>query len=56
MTKILKEALEEKLEMAELDKIYSSFDIIGTIAIIKIPETLYAKKKLIADTLIEEIN
>jgi tRNA (guanine37-N1)-methyltransferase len=55
MTKILKEALEEKLEMAELDKICSSFDIVGTIAIIKIPETLSAKKNLIADTLLEEI-
>jgi tRNA (guanine37-N1)-methyltransferase len=55
MTKMLKEALEEKLEMAELDNLCSSFDIIGSIAIIKIPETLYAKKKLIADVLIEEI-
>lgn len=55
MTKMLKEALEEKLEMGELDKLYSSFDIIGTIAIIKIPEILYTKKKLIADTLIKEI-
>jgi tRNA (guanine37-N1)-methyltransferase len=55
MTKMLKEALEEKLEMVELDNLCSSFDIIGSIAIIKIPETLYAKKKLIADVLIEEI-
>jgi Predicted methyltransferase len=47
--------LEEKLEMAELDNLCSSFDIIGSIAIIKIPETLSAKKKLIADVLIEEI-
>jgi len=55
MTKMLKEALEEKLEMVELDNLSSSFDIIGSIAIIKIPETLSAKKKLIADVLIEEI-
>lgn len=55
MTKMLKEALEEKLEMVELDNLCSSFDIIGSIAIIKIPETLSAKKKLIADVLIEEI-
>src|ERR1044072_6082611 len=55
MTKMLKEALEEKLEMVELDNLCSSFDIIGSIAIIKIPETLFRKKKLIADVLIEEI-
>ena len=55
MTKMLKGALKEKLEMVELDNLSSSFDIIGSIAIIKIPETLYAKKKLIADVLIEEI-
>jgi len=55
MTKMLKQALEEKLEMVELDNLCSSFDIIGSIAIIKIPETLSAKKKLIADVLIEEI-
>jgi tRNA (guanine37-N1)-methyltransferase len=55
MTKMLKQVLQEKLEKTELDRMCSSFDIIGTIAIIKIPETLSSKKKLIADTLIEEI-
>jgi tRNA (guanine37-N1)-methyltransferase len=55
MTKMLKEVLQEKLDITELEKLSSSFDIIGTIAIIKIPETLSSKKKLIADTLIEEI-
>jgi len=52
---MLKEVLQERLEVAELNKLCSSFDIIGNIAIIKIPETLSSKKKLIADTLIEEI-
>jgi len=55
MTKMLKTVLEKKLEVSELDKLCSSFDIIGNIAIIKIPETLSSKKKLIADTLIEEV-
>jgi tRNA (guanine37-N1)-methyltransferase len=55
MTRMLKEALQEKLEVTEIDKLSASFDIIGSIAIIKIPETLSPKKKLIADTLIEEI-
>jgi tRNA (guanine37-N1)-methyltransferase len=55
MTRMLKEVLQEKLDVTEIDKLSSSFDIIGTIAIIKIPETLSPKKTLIADTLIEEI-
>ena len=37
---MLKEVLQEKLEVEELDKLCSSFDIIGNIAIIKIQETL----------------
>lgn len=55
MTRILKEVLQEKLDVTEIEKLSSSFDIIGSIAIIKIPETLSSKKTLIADTLIEEI-
>lgn len=55
MTKMLKELLQERLDSLELGKLSSSFDIIGTIAIIKIPESLASKRKLIADTLIEEI-
>lgn len=52
---MLKEVLQEKMEITEVDKLSSSFDIIGSIAIIKIPESLSHKKKLIADTLIKEI-
>ena len=55
MTKMLKEVLQERLDRTELEKLSSSFDIIGTIAIIKIPESLTSKRKLIADALIEEI-
>lgn len=55
MTKMLKELLQERLDNTELEKLSSSFDIIGTIAIIKIPESLTSKRKLIADALIEEI-
>jgi tRNA (guanine37-N1)-methyltransferase len=55
MTKMLKELLQERLDSIELEKLSSSFDIIGTIAIIKIPESLTSKRKLIADALIEEI-
>ncbi len=52
---MLKELLQERLDRTELEKLSSSFDIIGTIAIIKIPESLTSKRKLIADALIEEI-
>jgi len=52
---MLKEALQEKLDVREIDKLSASFDIIGSIAIIRIPEILSPKKTLIADTLIEEI-
>ncbi len=52
---MLKEILQERLDRTELEKLSSSFDIIGTIAIIKIPESLTSKRKLIADALIEEI-
>jgi tRNA (guanine37-N1)-methyltransferase len=55
MTKMLKAVLQKKLEISELENLCSSFDIIGSIAIIKIPETLASKKKLIADTLIDQI-
>ena len=55
MTKMLKELLQERLDSTDLEKLSSSFDIIGTIAIIKIPESLASKRKLIADALIEEI-
>ena len=52
---MLKEILQEKLDITELEKLSSSFDIIGTIAIIKIPEVLSSKKKLIGDVLIDQI-
>ncbi len=52
---MLKEVLQERLDRTELEKLSSSFDIIGTIAIIKIPDSLTSKRKLIADALIEEI-
>lgn len=52
---MLKELLQERLDRTELEKLSSSFDIIGTIAIIKIPDSLTSKRKLIADALIEEI-
>lgn len=48
----LKKVLEEKLEPKELKKIYRSYDIIGNIAIIRIPESLQQKRELIAKAII----
>lgn len=44
----LKEALANKLTAAELDSLVSSFDIIGSIAIIEIPDSLKKCEKEIA--------
>lgn len=44
----LKEALANKLTAAELDSLVSSFDIIGSIAIIEIPDSLKKREKEIA--------
>jgi hypothetical protein len=44
MTKMLKNALKDTLGMDEINQLYSSFDNIGGIIIIKIPTSLYGKK------------
>jgi len=55
MPKMLKRALEKVLTSDEIGELYGSFDIIGDIAIIKIPETLIDKKLIIAKTLLDRI-
>jgi hypothetical protein len=45
MTKMLKNVLRDALGMDEINLLYSSFDNVGGIIIIKIPTTLYRKKK-----------
>jgi tRNA (guanine37-N1)-methyltransferase len=47
----LEESLKGKLTQEELSSIVKSFDIIGDIAIIEIPEKLERKEKLIAESL-----
>jgi len=49
----LKQALSKKLTKKELEKLISSYDIIGSIAIIEIPQGLAKKEKLIAETLLK---
>jgi len=49
----LKEALKKKLTKKEMSAMRSSFDVVGSVAIIEIPEELEKKEKLIANTLID---
>jgi len=55
MTKFLKRLLQDVLLESELSDVFSSFDIIGDLAVIKIPDSLLFKKKLIGDTLLLNI-
>ncbi len=49
----LKEALAGKLSAKELSSLVTSFDVIGTIAVIEIPGSLLKKKNLIARALMQ---
>jgi len=55
MGSMLKNALKDVFAKGEIERVYSSFDIIGDIIIIKIPEELEEKKEIIAKTLINKI-
>lgn len=55
MPHMLKEALANYLTQSELHKIFSAFDIIGDIVIIKIPECLMSKKELIGETILDNV-
>ena len=55
MPHMLKRILKNLLTETELEQLYSSFDIIGDIIIIKISDKLEHKKELIANTLITNI-
>jgi tRNA (guanine37-N1)-methyltransferase len=49
----LKEALQGLLGEEEIEKLVTSFDVIGDIAIIEIPDELLSKKELIGKALLE---
>jgi len=51
----LKNVLNEVLTPEEISKIYSAFDIIGDIIIIKIPNCLISKKEIIAKAILQNI-
>ena len=52
MAPVLKTILKEILLPEDISKLYSAFDIIGSIIIIKIPDSLNSKKQIIADTIL----
>ncbi|MBU0535678.1 MAG: class I SAM-dependent methyltransferase family protein [Nanoarchaeota archaeon] len=47
----LKEALEKKLTEEELSNLKTAYDMVGSIAIIEVPDELKSKEKIIAETL-----
>jgi tRNA (guanine37-N1)-methyltransferase len=55
MTHVLKSILKEILTPEETSQIYSAYDIIGDIIIIKIPRSLNLKKQIIAKTILENV-
>ncbi|MGQ9468628.1 MAG: class I SAM-dependent methyltransferase [Nitrososphaerales archaeon] len=55
MPKMLKKALENILTIDEINQLYSSFDIIGDIAVIKIPDALLDKKFIIAKAIMDNM-
>ena len=52
---MLKKALDNILTTKESEELISAFDQIGDIIIVRIPDSLLPKKKLIGDTLLEEV-
>ena len=52
---MLKKALESTLTTKESDELISAFDQIGDIIIVRIPDSLLSKKKIIGETLLNEI-
>ena len=52
---MLKKSLESILSPEESEELISAFDQIGDIIIVRIPESLLSKKKLIGETLLNEV-
>ncbi|MFN3655488.1 MAG: class I SAM-dependent methyltransferase family protein, partial [Candidatus Nitrosotenuis sp.] len=53
---MLKKALGGILTAQEAEELYSAFDQIGNIIVIRIPESLLSKKKVIGETLLQKVN
>ena len=52
---MLKKALENVLSKKESEDLFSAFDQIGDIIIVRIPDSLLSKKKIIGKTLLEQV-
>ena len=52
---MLKKTLEAILTSKESDELISAFDQVGNIIIVRIPDLLLSKKKLIGETLLEQV-
>ena len=52
---MLKKALENVLNFEEREELISAFDQIGHIIIVRIPDSLLSKKKIIGETLLKEV-
>ena len=52
MSRMLKKTLGSLLTQKESDELISAFDQIGDIIIVRIPDLLSSKKKLIGETLL----
>ena len=52
---MLRKSLEDVLSKKESDELFSAFDQIGEIIIVRIPDSLLTKKKIIGETLLEQI-
>lgn len=55
MPHMLKEVLASYLTQSELDEIFSAFDVIGDIVIIKIPKGLMSKKDIIGEAILGNV-
>ena len=55
MSRMLKKTLESILTSQESEELISAFDQIGDIIIVRIPDSLLAKKKLIGETLLKNV-
>jgi tRNA (guanine37-N1)-methyltransferase len=55
MPRLLKKILSEVLTERETSKIYSAFDMIGDVVIIKVPDCLLTKKEVIAKSVLQHV-
>jgi tRNA (guanine37-N1)-methyltransferase len=53
---MLKKALEGVLSQTETSELYSAFDQIGDVIVVRIPDSLLSKKKIIGEALLEAVH